>query len=236
MRKLVASALFAALLAPLSLEAQTDVEVTANAGYVSQYYFRGVPQKTSSASGGFDIAAGNFSAGTWAADVGQGSEVDLYAGVGLPLGESASLSLGGTGYFYTGDFDNTYLEGNVGLGFGPLSIDGAFGTYRTDPDLKYVFLSVTAEASNGLFATVGSWSFNSAFGDAFGDVFDNDLAAQFLEAGYAFSAADLDFTISGIWNNAVASGEIDSNAAPPAPTQEFTLVFGISKTFVIPTS
>ena len=226
MRKLVTSALFTALLVPLGLSAQA--EVTANAGYLSQYYYRGILQKTSSATGGFDVAASNFSAGTWAADVGDGAEVDLYASVGIPLGESAILSLGGTGYFYTGDFDNTYLEGNVGLGFGPISIDAAFGTYRTDPDLKYVFIGVTAEAPNGLFATVGAVSYNPEFGDAFSDVFDQDLGGQYIEAGYGFSAADLDFSISGLWNDAYLNSSYEG-------VDELTLIFGVSKTFTIPT-
>jgi uncharacterized protein (TIGR02001 family) len=232
MRKLVTSALVATALLPLGVTAQSEVEVTANAGMLSQYYYRGIPQKeASSANGGFDLAAGVFSAGTWAADVNEGAEVDLYASVGIPLGESGILSIGGTGYFYTGDFDNTYLEGNLGLGFGPLSIDAAFGTYDDGNDTKYVYIGVTAEAPNGLFATVGSIAFHDEFGDAFSDVFDNDLAGQYLEAGYGFSAADLDFTISGLWNNSVASFESDDDG----PTDEITLIFGVSKTFTIPT-
>jgi uncharacterized protein (TIGR02001 family) len=231
MRKLIASALAVALLAPVGADAQ--VELTANAGYMSQYYYRGIPQKTSSANGGFDLASGVFSAGTWAADVGDGSEVDLYASVGIPLGEVASLSVGGTGYFYTGDFDNTYLEANVGVGFGPVSVDAAFGTYDDGNDTKYVYLGMTAEAPYGLFATVGTIAFNSAFGDAFSDAFDRDLAAMYLEAGYAFSAADLDFTISGLWNNSNASFQYDASSDP---TQELTLIFKVSKTFTIPTS
>ena len=39
-----------------------QAEVTANAGWLSQYYYRGLMQKTSSASAGLDVAASNFSA------------------------------------------------------------------------------------------------------------------------------------------------------------------------------
>jgi len=233
MRKLVTSALVAALLAPLSVSAQ--VELTGNAGFLSDYYYRGILQSSSTANGGLDVASGMFSAGTWAADVsdggnGGGAEIDVYAGVGIPLGESASLYLGGTGYFYTGDFDTMYLEGNVGLGFGPISVDGALGLHDEDPldDTKYFFLAVTAEAPNGLFATVGSIAGGYAeWGDVFGDIFDNDLAAQYLEAGYGFSAAELDFTISGLWQNSVAALDTTDNVA---------LVFTVSKGFTIPTS
>lgn len=233
MRKLVTFGFFAALLAPVGLSAQA--EVTANVGYLSQYYYRGLLQKTSSANGGLDVAANAFSAGTWAADVGDGAEIDLYASVGTDLGENGSVSIGGTGYFYTGEFDTRYLEGNLGLAFGPLSFDGALGTYQADPeDYKYVFLSVTGTAPNGLFATVGTSAYNTAgISDALSDAFDKDLAAMYLEAGYGFSAADLDFTFSGIWNNWVASGEVDGDGNP---TNELTFVFGVSKTFTIPTS
>ena len=57
---------------------------------------------------------------------------------------------------------------------------------------------------------------------------------MYLEGGYGFSAADLDFMISGIWNNSNLSGEVDGGT-PPAPTHELTLVFGVSKAFTIPT-
>jgi uncharacterized protein (TIGR02001 family) len=227
MRKLVMSLLITAVLAPLSLSAQA--EVTANAGFMSEYFYRGILQNTSSANGGLDVAAGSFSAGTWAADVGDGSEIDLYAGVGIPLGESASLYVGGTGYFYTGDFDTMYLEGNLGLAFGPISIDAALGAHDEDPadDTKYFFLAVTATAPNGLFATLGSTAGGYAeLGDVFGDIFDNDLAAQYLEAGYGFAAAELDFTISGLWQNSVAALDATDNVA---------LVFTVSKGFTIPT-
>ena len=227
MRKVFTSALVAALLAPIGVSAQA--ELTANAGYMSEYFYRGILQNSSTANGGLDVAMGAFSAGTWAADVGDGAELDLYASVGVPLGESVSLTLGGTGYFYTGDFDNTYLEGNLGVGFGPLSIDGAYGSYRTEPlATDYAFLGVTAEAPNGLFLTVGSLSFDRGpLGGPLENLFDNDLAAHYLQAGYGFTAVEIDFTIAGLWQNSVAALDATDNVA---------LVFSVGKTFVIPTS
>jgi uncharacterized protein (TIGR02001 family) len=224
----VAAAIVGAIVAPAAVSAQA--EVTANAGYVSQYYYRGLLQKTSSASAGLDVAASSFSAGTWAADVGDGAEVDLYAAVDVPVSDMVSVSLGGTGYFYTGQFDDTYLEGNLGIGLGPISIEWSLGQYGNfDPDnkLKYTFIGITAE-QNGLFATVGTSGYNTGFSDAISDAFDKDLGAQYLEAGYGFSAADLDFVISGIFNDALLSGQVDGDGNP---TQELTFVFGVSKTF-----
>ena len=230
MKKTFYIALAAAVAIPAAVQAQA--EVTANAGYVSQYYYRGLLQKTSSASAGLDVAAEMFSAGTWAADVGDGAEVDLYASVGFDVSEMVSLSIGGTGYFYTGQFDDTYLEGNLGIGLGPVSIEWSLGQYSNfDPDnkLKYTFVGVTAE-QDGLFATVGSSAYNLEFGDVLSDVFDPELAGMYLEAGYGFSAMDMDFAISGIFNDSQLSGEFNSDGEP---TQELTLVFGVSKTFTL---
>ena len=226
----LAVALGAALFAPGALSAQA--EVTANAGWLSQYYYRGLMQKTSSASAGLDVAAGTFSAGTWAADVGDGAEVDLYAGVGFDVTDQVSVSVGGTGYFYTGQFDDTYLEGNLGIGLGPISIEWSLGQYsRFDPDnkLKYSFVGFTAE-QNGLFATLGAAGYNPEFGSAISDAFDKDLGLQYLEAGYGFSAMDLDLVISGIFNDSDLSGEFNADLEP---TPELTLVFGVSKTFAL---
>jgi uncharacterized protein (TIGR02001 family) len=230
------AAVMVSVLAPAGLSAQA--EITANAGYLSQYYYRGIPQKTSSANAGLDVASGMFSAGTWAADVGDGAEVDLYAGVAFDITDMVNLSLGGTGYFYTGEFDVTYLEANVGVGLGPIAIEWSFGQHSYDPDAgKYSFLGITAE-KNGLFATVGTFSENVlSFGDAWTDMFTlkpEDLAAgagihgQYLEAGYGFTAGDIDWVISGIWNDSEFSGEYNGVGDP---TNELTFVLGLSKTF-----
>jgi hypothetical protein len=225
MKKLISFALAGAVLLPVGVDAQATL--TASVGYMSQYYYRGIQQKQSSANAGLSVAAGMLTAGTWAADVGDGSEVDVFGSVAIPLG-SGSVSLGGTGYFYTGDFDNTYLEGNLGAVFGPITIASAFGTYDVPGDPKYVYVGVTA-AQNGLFATVGTIAFNAGFGDALSDAFDKDLGGQYLQAGYMFSAGEMDFNVSGLWNDAVLNGLYEG-------VDEITLIFQVSKTFTIPTS
>ena len=77
---------------------------------------RGILQKNSSASAGADYENGGFYVGTWAADVGDGLEVDLYAGYGFETEAGFSASVGFTGYYYTGEFDDTYEEFNLNLG------------------------------------------------------------------------------------------------------------------------
>ena len=204
-----------ALLAPLGADAQ-EVEVTANAGWVSQYFFRGYLQKTSSASAGLDLSVGALSLGTWLADVGDGTEIDLFGSVGGDVG-GLNLSIGGTAYLYTGEFDDTYLEANLGAGYGPLSVEFSIGQYENfpGPTLDYWFAGVTAE-HEGFYGTVAG--------------FGNDLDGAYGEVGYGFSAADLDWTIAGILNDSVASGLVDRDGDP---TSGLTLVFGVSKTFGI---
>ena len=74
-------------------------------------------RRTSSASAGADYENGGFYVGTWAADVGDGLEVDLYAGYGFETEAGFSASVGFTGYYYTGEFDDTYEEFNLNLGY-----------------------------------------------------------------------------------------------------------------------
>src|SRR5690606_12173912 len=92
---------------------------SANLGFASDYYYRGIFQATSSASGGIDFEKNGFYAGTWAADVKDGLEVDGYFGYGGEIG-GASYGIGFTGYYYTGDFDDTYQEINLSTGYGML--------------------------------------------------------------------------------------------------------------------
>ena len=215
MRRIGMAAMAILLVTPLGAEAQ-EAEVTANAGWVSQYFYRGILQKTSSASAGLDVGFGAVSLGTWLADVGDGAEIDLYGSVGGDI-EGLSLSVGGTAYLYTGEFDDTYVEANLGAGYGPLSVEFSIGQYENfgAETLDYWFFGLSGE-HEGFFGTVGT--------------FGSDFDGAYLEAGYGFSAAELDFTISGILNDKDLSGLVDGNGDPASG---FTLVFGIGKTFTI---
>jgi uncharacterized protein (TIGR02001 family) len=211
-RTFVATAIMLAALSPMAAAAQ-EVGITANAGFVTEYLYRGVFQNSSSASAGIDFALGGAYAGVWAADVSPGNEVDLYAGYSLALGENGYIGIGGTGYFYTDDFDDTYLEGNLTAGYGPIGVEFSIGQYDgvEDPvDDAYWFLGVTAE-HEGLFATVGT--------------FDSDfLEGMYVEAGYGFTIAEVDASISWIYSDEDLSG---------SESGDNTLVFGVSKTFTI---
>lgn len=187
-------------------------ELSANIGYNSEYIYRGIPQKTSSAFAGLDYEAGGFSAGTWAADVGEGIEIDYYGAYGIEVGQF-SFSAGGTWYTYTGDFDDEYLELNLGASWSFLSFDVAIGEYDNfaAAALNYQFYSLTAR-HNGFHAKLG--------------MFEDDFDGTYYEAGYASNLSvndtDLfDYSIALIHSDStLLGGESDTN-----------LILSLSKTF-----
>ena len=202
--KSIKTILIGSLLAACGL-AQADW--SANVGYASEYHYRGILQKNSSASGGLDYESGGFYAGTWVADVGDGLEVDGYFGYGADVGD-VGLSVGYTGYFYTGDFDDTYQEINLGAGFGVASLDVAIGKYDNfdGPELDYTFVSLTLESESGLYGTFGTFS--------------QDFDGDYLELGYGTSLADFDLGVALIFANDDLVGD-----------DEESLVFTIGKSF-----
>ena len=191
--------------------ATAQADLSGNLGYMSEYHFRGILQKVSSVSGGLDYESGGFYVGSWAADVGDGLEVDGYFGYGTEVGD-VSLSVGYTGYFYTGDFDDTYQEINLGAGLGVFSLDVAIGKYDGDFDLvapgdqdDYTFISLTV-ADNGFYGTLGSFS--------------QDADGEYLELGYGTTVSEIDLGIALILANEDLVGVDDES-----------LVFTIGKTF-----
>jgi uncharacterized protein (TIGR02001 family) len=183
-----------------------QAEWSANAGFASEYYYRGIFQESSSASGGVDYESGGFYAGTWAADVGDGLEVDFYGGYGGEAGDF-SYSIGGTLYHYTGDFDDTYLELNLGAGIGVFTFDLAIGQYDNfdGPTLDYTYYSVTAE-KNGFYGKLGGFS--------------QDFEGEYLEAGYGTTVAEIDLGLSLVFSNSDLVGESDE-----------AIIFTIGKSF-----
>jgi len=178
MKTLVKSGVLGTLLAVSGI-AQADF--AANVGWASEYHFRGLFQHSSSASAGLDYDSNGFYVGTWAADVGDGLEVDGYFGYGGEV-EDFSYSIGYTGYFYTGDFDDTYQEINLGGGFGPLSLDVAVGEYDNfdGPTQDYTYYALTLE-NNGFYGKYAGFS--------------QDFDGNYLELGYGTTISEIDFGI-----------------------------------------
>ena len=193
----------AILSAALHAQNATAQDWSANIGYNSEYIYRGVPQKTSSAFAGLDFVAGGIYAGTWTADVGDGLEVDFYGGYKFETGDFNFL-VGGTWYTFTGDFDDEYLELNLGTGWKFLTFNIAIGEYGNfdGPTLDYQFYSLTA-GHNGFYGKVGVWA----------DGFDG----SYFEAGYGNSLivkdVDLfDYAIALIHSDStLLNGESDTN-------------------------
>ncbi len=188
---------------------------SANLGYASEYHFRGLLQKNSSASGGIDYEQGGFYAGTWAADVGDGLEVDLYFGYGGEI-EDFGYSIGYTGYFYTGDtFDDTYQEINLGGSYGPLSVEVAVGEHDLDPLIDgvsgtqdYTYYAISLE-NNGFYGKFGG--------------FAQDFEGEYLEFGYGTTIADIDVGVALILAN-------DDLYGTPGDDEE-SLIFTLAKSF-----
>ena len=179
---------------------------SANLGFANEYYYRGIFQESSSASAGIDYETSGFYAGTWAADVGDGLEVDGYFGYRADVGDF-SYSVGFTGYYYTDDFDDTYQEINLGAAFGIFSVDAALGQYDNfdGPTLDYTFYSITAE-KNGFYGKLGGFS--------------QDFEGEYFEAGYGTTIATVDVGVSLIFSNSDLVGESDE-----------AIVFTIGKSF-----
>jgi uncharacterized protein (TIGR02001 family) len=190
-------------------------DVSYSVGWASEYYYRGILQKESSANAGVEFTEGGFTLGTWAADVGDGAEVDLYGSYTFEFDGGFWASVGATGYYYTGEFDDTYEELNFGLGIGMFSLGYSVGEYDGfGADADYDFLSLTIEAENGLYGTFG----------AFGDDFDG----EYIEVGYGFSVAEIDFGIAAIFNSDELSDQVSSSGSP---TEGEAIVFTIGKSF-----
>ena len=149
---------------------------------VSVYHCRGIQQtQFASASAGVDYEKGGFYAGSWAAEVEDGLEVDFYAGYGIELDNGLALGLGATTYQYTGDFDSAYNELNFSAGMGMFSLEYSVGTWDgpvgAEVEEDYDFIGLSFE-NNGFSATVGSWG--------------KDFSGEYVELGYGTSVGEFD--------------------------------------------
>lgn len=203
MKTFVIIALVCALV-PLSSAAQADW--SANLGFASEYYYRGIFQESTSASAGLAVENRGFYAGTWAGDVGDGLEVDGYFGYGANVGE-ASFNVGYTGYFYTGDFDDTYQEINLGASMGMISLNVAIGKYDNfaGPTLDYTYYSLTVEKGD----------FHSKLAG-----FSQDFDGEYFELGYATTIGEIDVGLILILSNEDLVGSNDE-----------AIIFTIGKSF-----
>lgn len=105
-----------------------------------------------------EFSAGGFAIGAWGsynASTNEAAEADLYASYSIGLGESASLGLTVTDYYFPGsawfDSESHFIEPMVTLGVGAFSFTGAYMMYDDSGDIY-----LEAALSLGQFAlTVG---------------------------------------------------------------------------------
>lgn len=185
-------------------------DVSANVGFASDYFYRGILQAPNSANGGLDYQNGNFYAGTWTADVKDGLEVDGYFGFTGSVGD-AEFIVGYTGYFYTGDFDDAYQEINLGAGYGIASFDFAIGEYDnfSGPTQEYTYYALAVEKA-GFYGKYAG--------------FTRDFDGEYVELGYNATIGDdlFDVGISLLFANDDLVGQ-----------NEESLILTIGKTFEI---
>lgn len=169
---LLAGAASAAIAMPSMAQ---EIEVTGNVAISTEYVWRGITQSDGdlAISGGFDLAAGNFYAGTWMSNVDFNDasdtniEWDFYAGFGNSFGEtSAWWDVGIIAYFYPDaddlDYDFVELYGGVGNDFeNGLSLSGYL---YWDPDNENFYIEGAAGFAItdvfGVDASVGNYSFD----------------------------------------------------------------------------
>jgi len=203
----------ALVLAAAAAPATSNAQLSANIGWASEYLYRGIFQEDSSASAGVDYASDSgFYLGTWGADVGEGLETDLY--FGYAGGEDFTYKIGYTGYYYTDDFDDTYNEVNLGIGYGIFALDVAIGEwdgFGTPAD--YTFTSITIAPEMWPYFKVGSFS----------DDFDGD----YFEMGYVYSIEEhgVDLSVAVVTSDDL----IVNNPDDSEDFGEWALTFGIKK-------
>ncbi|MAM70896.1 MAG: hypothetical protein CMP91_07145 [Gammaproteobacteria bacterium] len=215
MKKLTKIAAGLALATAATVSTSAFAEVSYNVGYASEYYYRGIIQKASSASAGIDYEESGFYVGAWTADVGAGLEYDIYGGFGYDFTDDISGSIGYTGYFYTDDtFDDTYQEVNLGLSFAFVGLEYSFGEYDNyGAEQDYDFFAITLEQA-GFYGTYGT----------FGDDFDGD----YFEVGYGTTIADVDMGIAAIFNDSLLSDQTDSVTGNPISGEALVFTLGYS--------
>ena len=215
MKKMTNSLVLGSVLAASTLMSGTTMAAGAlsgNVGYVSDYYFRGIYQTSSSASGGLDYDLGNgLAVGVWAADVDDGMEYDLYGSFSGEVSDF-SYSVGFTGYYYTDDWDGTYQEVNLGGGYGPISVEYSAGTYDpvTGSSSDYSFTAVTAEMG-GAYITFGT--------------FGKDADGSYTEVGYGKEIGSFDVGVAIIQNDEDLDGKSGDGDGETAMT------FSLGKSF-----
>ena len=112
-----------------------------------------------------------------------------------------------SGYYYTGDFDDTYQEINLSFGYDWLSVEAVFGEYENfdGPTQDYTYYAITGE-------------YGGFYGKYAG--FSQDFDGNYFEFGYGWDFSGVDLGVSLILADDDLIGDEDE-----------TLIFTIGKSF-----
>jgi uncharacterized protein (TIGR02001 family) len=133
----------AALVAGVSASAQeatkSDLSVTLDVTYVSNYVFRGGLLAEDSIQPSVEATYGNFYAGVWYSDdinANATSETDLYVGYNLAINETFSADFGATRYLYDGQSGLDTTEVYAGIKANVLLSPSAYYYYDFDREVS----------------------------------------------------------------------------------------------------
>jgi uncharacterized protein (TIGR02001 family) len=199
-------------------------EISFNAGYMSNYVWRGTSQSSGDGSASFGVDAAlpyGIYLGSWTAAVdsvtggGSSQELDFYGGIAKSFG-LATVDLGYIAYTYPGatvpsatNFGEFYGKLNISPENMPLSFDVAYYELdTTNPTIgEYIEYGVSYSAPSDVTLAV-------SYGD-----YDKSNTVTTVSAGKSF--AGIDFTLAYIDTNYDASG---------TPNKEF-LTLTVGKSF-----
>ncbi|MEE8057663.1 MAG: TorF family putative porin [Pseudomonadales bacterium] len=224
MKKLLASSVIAAA-AFAGVTAPAMGDVSANVGFVTDYYYRGLNLGDAGMDAGIDYEQSGFYVGAWAIDDGVsgngGMEYDIYFGYGLEV-NGVSLGIGYTSYQYTYTSDQED-EINLSVGYGQFSFDYAVGEDSNDSagishaDYDYDFYSL-------------SWS-----GDIFAAVvghYDSDKTTTVVDAEYSYIELSASGEISGFDISAIIGTAFDTEVGGiDIHDTDGYMLLDVSKTF-----
>ena len=223
MKKLLATSVMAAATVAM-MPSQALAGASANAGLVSDYYFRGSNLGDAGMYGGLDYEQSGFYAGVWTIDDGTGGndgmEYDLYLGYGAEVG-GVSLSAGYTLYSYTYTADHEG-EFNLSAGVAGFSLDVAIGEDMNDDsgeDYDYMFYSL-GWSGDVFGATVGYYDADETSSGA-----NDDTEYKYFElsASGEVSGLDVTATIGTKFDDEVGGVDVDN--------EDGYMVLDVSKSF-----
>ena len=217
---------------------------TANIGFVSDYYFRGISQSwhKPAVQGGFDLAhSSGFYAGMWGSNVSPNTypdanvEIDAYAGYNgtIPSVEGLGYTVGLYGYFYPGGSWKKYTYFTA-PGVKQTPQGGKWDTYEANFGVSYKWLSAKASV------TLSDW-----FGAETKTGWDGSTkGTTYFELNAAYPLPIGGLTLIGHVGHLNVAGKLDVNylsnsGQVPSATSERTSPdytdwkIGLSKSFAI---